>query len=342
MMCDMYVLFSRSMAGVSGGLLAALVSNAGGLGFIAAGHFQDIDKLEAEIQIYSDVVNSAIDARPCIGFIGHSSLKSSQGWDNYEYILRKHKPRAIQFFAPSIVTSPDGDSNVKLAHKYGAKFVAQVGSIPQAKEAIEHKVDAIICQGAEAGGHGLRRELANSTMALSSQVSNLTDIPVIAAGGIVNGKHLASVLCVCDGASIGTRLWASTESLGNKLLQKELIKGNTCDDVVKTSVFDQIENEMKEIKWPHPFDASGALRNDTTKEWENKSRGEISKALQSTDLLDRYKVAIGRNDTAVVTNYSGEGVGEINSIESAYELVLQMEIDAISTIQRLQGIIRGS
>jgi nitronate monooxygenase len=327
------------MAGVSGGLLAAQVSNAGGLGFIAAGHFQNVDELEAEIQIYSDVVNTAIDARPCIGFIGHSSLKSQQGWDNYEYILGKYKPRAIQFFAPSIVTSPVGVSNVKLAQKYGAKFVAQVGSIQQAKEVIEHGVDAIICQGGEAGGHGLRRDLANSTMALSSQVSNLTDIPVVAAGGIVKGKHLASVLCVCDGASIGTRLWASTESLGSKLLQKELIKGHTCDDVVKTSVFDQIENEMKDIKWPYPFDASGALRNDTTKEWENRSRRELSEALQNTNLLEKYKVAMEGTQTAVITNYSGEGIGEINSIVSAYELILQIESDAIATIRMLQQLV---
>lgn len=232
------------MAGVSGGILAAQVSRAGGLGFIAAGHFQQVERVEDEIKIYSDVINDSNEvdnSSPCIGFIGHSSLSTAKGWQNYESILAAHKPRAVQFFAPSIITR-EGLSNVELAHKHGAKFVAQVGSVKEAQEAIEHQVDAIICQGGEAGGHGLRRELANSTMAISSQVSYLTDIPVIAAGGIVNGRHLASVLCVCDGASIGTRFWASKESSGNKTLQAELVKDNTCDDVCRTAIFDHIEN----------------------------------------------------------------------------------------------------
>jgi hypothetical protein len=96
---------------------------------------------------------------------------------------------------------------------------------------------------------------------------------------------------------------------------------------------------MKDIKWPYPFDASGALRNDTTKEWENKSRRELSEALQNTNLLEKYKVAMEGTQTAVITNYSGEGIGEINSIVSAYELILQIESDAIATIRMLQQLV---
>lgn len=332
------------MAGVSGGLLAAQVTKAGGLGFIAAGHFKDVNKLEREIGVFSKNMQNTEDItkdnlNPCVGFIGHSSLATQEGWTNYEYILNKHKPKAVQFFAPSIITRPNELSNVELAHKFGAKFIAQVGSVKEAKEAIRHNVDAIICQGSEAGGHGLRRELANSAMALSSQVSNLTDIPVLAAGGIVNGKHLASVLCVCDGASIGTRLWASKESLGSEVQQKELIKENTCDDVIKTSVLDQIENEIRQFKWPYPYDASGVLRNDTTNEWDNKSRDELGEALQKTDLIDRYKIATEKVDPKLISTYAGEGVGEINSIDTAYDLINQIEIEAIETIKRLHGII---
>eukprot|EP00956_Cyclotella_meneghiniana_P009902 scaffold13694_cov71-Cyclotella_meneghiniana.AAC.8 len=332
------------MAGVSGGLLAAQVTKAGGLGFIAAGHFKDVNKLEREIGVFSKNMQNTEDItkdnlNPCVGFIGHSSLTTQEGWTNYEYILNKHKPKAVQFFAPSIITRPNELSNVELAHKFGVKFIAQVGSVKEAKEAIRHNVDAIICQGSEAGGHGLRRELANSAMALSSQVSNLTDIPVLAAGGIVNGKHLASVLCVCDGASIGTRLWASKESLGSEVQQKELIKENTCDDVIKTSVLDQIENEIRQFKWPYPYDASGVLRNDTTNEWDNKSRDELGEALQKTDLIDRYKIATEKVDPKLISTYSGEGVGEINSIDTAYDLINQIEIEAIETIKRLHGII---
>jgi nitronate monooxygenase len=329
------------MADVSGGVLAAQVCRAGGLGFIAAGHFQDICKLEAEIKIFLDAMEEDVSciSSPCIGFIGHSSLSTSKGWENYEYIIEEYKPRAIQFFAPSIITRQNGLSNIEIAHKHGSKLIAQVGSIKQAREAIHHKADALICQGGEAGGHGLRRDLANSAMALSSQVSKLSDIPVIAAGGIVHGKHLAAALCFCDGVVLGTRLWASCESIGDKVLQRELIKDNSYDDVIKTSVFDQIENESREFKWPYPFDASGALRNQITEEWEERSREELSEALQSTDLLKRYHNAVKKSGAELATIYAGEGVGEIDSIDEAYEIILQIERDALDTIKRLQTII---
>lgn len=336
------------MAGVSGGLLAAQVCKAGALGFIAAGHFQDLNKLEAEIKLFIDVIENSSGAecnarhciRPCIGFIGHSSLTTPQQWENYEYILEKYSPMAVQFFAPSIVTRQNGTSNIELAHKYGAKFIAQVGSVRQAKEVIPHKVDAVICQGSEAGGHGLRRELANSAMSLSSQCKHFCqDIPVLAAGAIVNGKHLASALCVCDGAVIGTRLWASHESIGDKILQRELTKENSCDDVIKTAVFDQIENELRDSRWPYPFDASGVLRNRTTEEWEGRTREELHAALQKTDLLHTYKMAIKSHNPEIVTVYAGEGVGQIGCIDAAYDLIRNIEREAIDTIERLQVII---
>ena len=341
------------MAGVSGGLLAARVCQAGGLGMIAAGHFQDVSKLEKEIKIFQEEMNdmskfttedrkSQLQQQSSdlsIGFIGFSSLSTPNGWKDYEYILKHHRPKAVQFFAPSIILqqSNDGRSNVQLAHEYNTQFIAQVGSMSEAKEAIRHKVDAIICQGSEAGGHGLRRELGSSTMALVSQVSKMTTIPVLAAGGIVNGKHLASALCVCDGASIGTRFWASNESIGNPKLQQELIKDNSCDDFIRTTVFDQIQNELSSIAWPHPYHSVGALRNQTSSEWEGKTAQELQTAIDKTDLLDEYKSAQKTSDPRVVCILSGEGVGEMDHIEGAYDVTLRIEEEAIDCINRLQS-----
>ncbi|KAK1738510.1 nitronate monooxygenase [Skeletonema marinoi] len=296
-------------------------SYVGGLGMIAAGHFQDISKLEKEIQI--QIFQEEQSADLSIGFIGFSALSTPNGWKDYEYILKHHRPKAVQFFAPSIIRQPNDDlSNVQLAHEYNTQFIAQVGSISEAKEAIRHKVDAIICQGSEAGGHGLRRELGSSTMALASQVSKMTTILVLAADGIVNGKHLASALCVCDGASMGARIQACLESIGNPKLQQELIKDNSCDDVVRTTMFDQIQNELSSIMWPHPYHsvAAGALHNQTSLEWEGKTAQELQNAIDKTELLDEYKSAQKASDPCVVCILSGEGagVGEIDHIEEAY------------------------
>ena len=340
------------MAGVSGGLLAAEVTKAGGLGMISAGHFQDVSKLEAEIKIFEEQMklfagsassspsNDSTRSELAIGFIGFSSLATSSGWENYETILRKYKPKAVQFFAPTIITQQDGPSNVELAHNYGVKFIAQVGSISGAKQAVEYDVDAIICQGGEAGGHGLRRELGNSTMALTSQTSTMTNIPVIAAGGIVNGRHVASALCYCDGVSIGTRYWACEESLHTGKLQDELIKDNSCDDTVRTSVFDQINNEIQSIKWHNPYDSSRSLRNQTTEEWDTKSPQELQSAINDAKFMDGYKAAREQSDKNVVVNHAGEGVGEINSIEAAYQITLQIEEETIDAINQLKSICK--
>mmetsp|Transcript_14500 Transcript_14500/g.25495 ORF Transcript_14500/g.25495 Transcript_14500/m.25495 type:complete len:366 (-) Transcript_14500:20-1117(-) len=342
-------ILSAPMADVSGGLLAAEVTKAGGLGMIAAGHFQYVDQLEAEIGIFKDRMRSETvrsasketgshHSDLAIGFIGFSSLATPSGWVNYEHILRKYRPKAVLFFAPAIIAQQGGPSNVQLAHEHGVKFIAQVGSINEAKEAIQHKVDAIICQGSEAGGHGLRRELGNSTMALASQTSKMTNIPVLAAGGVVNGKHIASFLCVCDGVSMGTRYWACKESLGNEQLQNELAKDNSCDDVIRTAVFDQIHNELSTFQWPHPYNSTAALRNQTAEEWDGKSSKELQYAIDNTRLLEEYQVSREMSDANVVPVLAGEGVGEINSIEGASEITLKLEGEAIDTLDRLRSL----
>lgn len=335
------------MADVAGGLLAAEVTEAGGLGMIAAGHFQDVTELEREIEIFHEQTKELQEGTHsglAIGFIGFSSLGSHAGWQSYEYILKKYQPKAVQFFAPAIITQEEsGRSNVEIAHEHGAKFIAQVGSIQAAKEAIQYNVDAIICQGTEAGGHGLRRNLGNSTMALASQTSNLTrdkSISVLAAGGIVTGKQLASLLCVCDGVSIGTRYWACKESIGNTKLQANLIANISCDNIVRTTVFDQIQNELatQATRWSYPYDSVGAVRNRTTAEWESKSSNELKSAIFNTDLLERYRVSRKESDSNVVPTLAGEGVGEIDSIEGAYDVTLRLEREAAEAISRLSTI----
>ncbi|KAL3793574.1 hypothetical protein ACHAW5_002854 [Stephanodiscus triporus] len=341
-------LLSAPMAGVAGGLLAAEVTRAGGLGMIAAGHLRDVVGLEGQIEIFEENTKSTRGGREgdrsssdlAIGFIGFSSLASPSGWEDYEYILRRYRPKAVQFFAPFLACRPSGGGgdNVGLAHEYGAKFIAQVGSVADARLAIRHGVDVIVCQGREAGGHGLRRELGNSAMSLASQTKRMTDLPVLASGGIANGRHLASALCYCDGASIGTRYWACRESIGDRLLQRRLTEANACDDVLRTTVFDQIQNELTTVRWPHPYDSVGALRNRTTEEWDGRSSDELRRAMDETDLLERYGGFRDISDADVVPVLAGEGVGEIYDIEGAYEVTLRIEEEAMDAINRLRSM----
>ena len=176
--------------------MAAEVCRAGGLGFIAAGYFQPNNNndnnnwsttAEEQIQLFYQARKDA-NYPLCVGFIGHAALNSPQGWDRFQKLLEQHRPAVVQFFAPSILQHPDDANitNVTLAKDYGAKFVAQVGNVAEAELALAANVDAIIAQGSEAGGHGLRRSVGNGTLPLVSQIASMApnDMPVIAAGGV--------------------------------------------------------------------------------------------------------------------------------------------------------------
>jgi nitronate monooxygenase len=313
------------------------------LGFLAAGYLTDLAAVEEQIRIFRRAAESADRPLPlCIGFLGFSALASPQGWDRYETILMKHRPDVVQFFAPAICTSSDGaTTNVSLAHKYGAKFLAQIGNVAELGSAVAAGVDGIIAQGSEAGGHGLRPGLGSGTLPLVSKVASLTDLPVVAAGGIVNGKGVAAALALCDGAVLGTRLWASVESIGKPELQKRLIETKSPDDVIRTTVFDAIENNFLATPWPAPYDSVGTVRNETSDRWDGRP-DELAAELRSPGqpaILAGYAAAQKQGDTKVVKVLMGEGVGEVNSVEPAYEIIGNVEMETRQVLKSLSQII---
>eukprot|EP00525_Craspedostauros_australis_P009235 CAMPEP_0198126532 /NCGR_PEP_ID=MMETSP1442-20131203/45019_1 /TAXON_ID= /ORGANISM="Craspedostauros australis, Strain CCMP3328" /LENGTH=349 /DNA_ID=CAMNT_0043786329 /DNA_START=310 /DNA_END=1359 /DNA_ORIENTATION=+ len=329
------------MLGVSGGLLAAETCRAGGLGFLAAGHLTS--SLDSEIEILRQhAPNSPL----CIGFIGHSTYGGdARGWRAFEEVLQTHRPDVVQFFAPAIARkgghSTTAATNVDLAHAHGALVMAQVGSAADAAEALESGVDAIIAQGSEAGGHGLRREVGSGTLPLAARIVGLAapnGIPVLAAGGICDGRTMAGMMSVgCDGVVLGTRLWASNEALGNARFKEKLAKATSGDDVVRTQSFDAIWNSYRSIQWPDPYDSCGALRNDITDKWDTRQR-ELEKVLDSAAppaWMEKYKHAneVGDSDMAAVL--CGQGVGEVEGIEPTFDIVARINDEAITTITSL-------
>mmetsp|Transcript_13671 Transcript_13671/g.27221 ORF Transcript_13671/g.27221 Transcript_13671/m.27221 type:complete len:356 (-) Transcript_13671:45-1112(-) len=330
------------MAGVSGGALAAAVARAGGLGFIAAGHANNAEALNSQVSQFKSAAPEG--AQPLLGFIGFSSMKGGD-LSKISDALDEHKPKICQFFAPSIV---DGGSNVKLAQSKGALVFAQVGSVKEANEALDAGVDGIIAQGREAGGHGLRTELGSGTLPLAARVvelarSNAKDVVVLAAGGIVDGRGLAAALSLgCDGAVLGTRLWASQEAMGDASgVKREALVKAECDDVLRTKVFDILQDVGSANPWPQPFDSVGALKNDTTAQWHG-NEGELKGQLQAeadSKVVSDFRDASKAIDLSKVCCYSGEGVGSITSLDSAEMIVAAVEAEAIEQIRRISSLI---
>jgi nitronate monooxygenase len=336
------------MAGVSGGALAAETCRAGGLGFIAAGHMTTearLKQLETEIARFRD--QAPKDAPLCIGWIGFSSFYNEEGFALYERILKQHKPAVVQFFAPAVSRHPKtGKSNVEIAKETGVKVLLQVGSVKEGIEAIAAGADGIIAQGSEGGGHGLRRELGNGTLSLAARLVRLAaEAPhkplVLAAGGIADGRGVAAALALgCDGAVLGTRLWASNEALNEDTLKQALVAAKSGDDVHRTRVFDQIQNTYTNPPWLEPYDSVGALRNETSKAWDGKAL-ELDRELSTmgSTVSKDYMAALQKGDPSQVQVLAGEGVGEIDAIESAYDIVLNVDQQARDVIDNLRKLL---
>jgi nitronate monooxygenase len=184
--------------------------------------------------------------------------------------------------------------------------------------------------GNEAGGHGLSTAHPLLTLLSSIQhalpgwrptnASQATPL-VIGAGGLANGKQLAALLALgCAGAVYGTRFLLTQESTYTSA-QKELLLSKSGEDTVKTLAFDEA---MGITRWPTGVDGR-AIRNTTVYEWEAGNRGELT---------DRYKKAVAEGDLARVASWAGTGVGLMEDVKEAGQLVSELAEEAREALRR--------
>jgi nitronate monooxygenase len=275
------------MEKVSGGALAAAVSNAGGLGLIGGG-YGDAEWLEAEFA-------RAGAARVGVGFITWSLARQPALLD----LALEHRPAAVMlsFGDPNPFASAIKDA--------GAKLILQVQSLAQARAAAQAGADAVVAQGAEAGGHGAAR----GAMSLVPAVVDAVSVPVVAAGGIADGRGLAAALVLgAAGALIGTRFFATDEALGHANAKARLLEAGG-DDTLPTSVFDRVRGR----DWPAGY-RGRAIANDFTRRWHGHE-ADLERAMDRERPRFGQAMADGDTDTGVV--FAGEGLDLIQSVEPA-------------------------
>ena len=349
------------MAGHSGGALAAAVCRAGGLGFIGVGHWlaseSGLQRLEQEVSLFRKHHACSEEQHPLsLGFIGYSTFRDSKGWDRFQQVLEKYQPKCVQFFAPSVVMDDDKNgsatrNNIRMVHEHSKDTVvfAQVGTVQEALVAVEAGADVIIAQGSEAGGHGVRRSMGNGTLSLvRTLVKRLPAVPIVAAGGIVDGPTMAAALVLgCDGVVLGTRLWASEESTGKQSFKDRLVATSSCDDVTRTSTFDWIQNTYSPTPWPEPYDSVGGIRNVTSKTWDDRpdeliaalQKESIDSSTNPSGIATKYRQATIDGDADVALVHAGEGVGLVDAIEPAETLVRRIAADCATTIANSTMIV---
>jgi nitronate monooxygenase len=143
-----------------------------------------------------------------------------------------------------------------LLKSFGARFGVQATTAEGAKRALDLGADFLICQGIEAGGH------VQATRSLDEVLPEIIEAaqgtPVIAAGGIGDGKAIARVLALgASGAMLGTRFVATQESLAHEVYKRRLVEARA-QDTALTVCFDG--------DWPYA--AHRVLRNSTLEAWE--------------------------------------------------------------------------
>ncbi len=212
-------IISAPMAGAAAAELVAAVSEAGGFGLLGAGT-NSPDWLREQIRAVRERTN-----RPFgVGFIS-----SFPGLRELVQVALEERVTAISH------SFADPTPYIPAAHEAGVKVLAQVQKVSHARTVVLAGVDAIAAQGSEAGGHTGH----NGTLPMVPAVIDIAgDIPVIAAGGIADGRGLAAVLMLgAEGAFIGTRFVASSESARQDWEKLQVIQAGT-DDTVLTKAYD--------------------------------------------------------------------------------------------------------
>lgn len=303
--------------------LVAAVANAGGLDMLSVGWREP-----KEIRQVIDEVRALTD-RP---FGVNMVLNASQ--DERLRVCLDKNVRIISFFW--------GDPSPYLtsAHSAGALVMQTVGSAAEARQVSEAGVDILVAQGWEAGGH------VWGTVATLPLVPRVADAvapkPVVAAGGIADGRGLAAALMLgAAGVWVGTRFLASEEAAAHSVYKESVIKAEETHTAYST-VF--------EGGWPNA--PHRTLRNETVIRWETAGcppsgqrpgEGEIVAAWPDGSPIKRYEVNPAfpgmTGDVAALALYAGQSAGLVSRIQPAGAIVREMAEEATRALSFGSGIV---
>jgi len=294
------------MGGVSGGALAAAVANAGGLGMVGGG-YGDLQWMRRELEAAAAAARGPWG----VGLITWNATREA-----VELAL-SFAPRA--FFFSFGDAAPYADA-VKAR---GCALVCQVQDLRGAREAKAMGADFIVAQGAEAGGHGASR----GTLPLVPAVIDAVDpVPVLAAGGIADGRGLAAALALgACGAVIGTRYCATPEALLRPGAVQRLLEGEG-DRTQRTRVFDVARG----YAWPQPY-TGRALRNRFVERWH----GREAELAADAAAIEAFRAAQERGDFDDALVWGGEAIDLVRAVEPAGALTERIARDAARILSRL-------
>jgi nitronate monooxygenase len=315
-------IFQGPMGGATTPAFAAAAANAGGLGVLALGNraIPEVKKLIEDTQ--------ALTKKPL-------AVNLVLEWDQRERlaISLEQGIKNIWFFWG------DPAPYVKQIHQAGGKVIHTVGSALEAKKSVDVGVDIIVAQGWEAGGH-LWGQVATLPL-VPAVVDVVGDVPVLAAGGIADGRGLVAMLALgAEGVVMGTRLLASVEAGIHKMYK---------DKVVSATETDTVYNDLFDIGWPNSW--MRTLRNSTYEKWQQAgskksgqrpNEGEVIafKELPNGDKFEisRYSYLLpfkgAEGELEAMALYMGQSCGLVHEIKSIQQIFNDIMMEAENTLMR--------
>jgi nitronate monooxygenase len=304
--CDLFgidhPIISAPMAGTATAELAAAVSEAGGLGLIGGTTGNNPDWLREQIRLVRNRTQKPFG----VGFIS-----SFPGLDRLvQVVIDEHVPVVSHSFA-------DPTPYVAAAHTAGIKIIAQVQKVSHARVAAMAGVDVIAAQGTEAGGH---TGYSGTLPLVPAVIDVVGSIPVVAAGGIADGRGLAAVLMLgAEGAWLGTRFVASHEAMAADWKKQRAVQAGT-DDTILTKVYDLVADA------PFPKDIGDrVLSNSFTAEWHGRDQEVVARR---EELKAQWDSADQAGDSSVGKVQVGNATGLILSVEPAGTIVRRIVSEA--------------
>lgn len=294
-----YPIIQGGMAWVAEHHLAAAVSEAGGLGIIGAAN-APADWVRGEIKKARELTDKPI---------GVNVMLLSPYADEVAQVLAEEK-------VPVITTGAGNPGKyMKMWKNSGSKVIPVVASVALARMMEKGGADAVIAEGTEAGGHiG-----AATTMTLVPQVADAVQIPVIAAGGIGDGRGMAAAFMLGAGAvQMGTRFVVAKESICHQNYKERILKAKDIDSAVTGR------------SHGHPI---RQLRNQMTREYLQKE--QAGAAFEELELMTvgALRNAVLEGDVKNGTVMAGQIAGMIKKEETCKEMIDEIMAEAKKLLQ---------
>ncbi|MGP8001048.1 MAG: NAD(P)H-dependent flavin oxidoreductase [Streptosporangiaceae bacterium] len=295
------------LGGTAGGALTAAVSNGGGLGLLGGGS-GSLAWLDRELPLAAERTSQPWG----VGF---------QSWAIDIAAVERalaYRPRAV------MLSFGDPRPFLPPIRQAGAALILQVTDLDEARQAVDLGADVIVAQGTEAGGHGARP--GRSTLPFVPIVADLAaPVPVLAAGGIADGRGLAAALALgAAGALIGTRFQATAESLADPAVKKAIVAGHG-EDTERSTILDVARGSRWPAKYPgrtlaHPF----------LDEW----RGREAELAADPGARQAYRDGVAGGDLPPLPVWAGENIDLITDLPPATDLVGALAAQAEDALAR--------